>query len=105
MNTTLKLELLASLKSCWSTLGVLGIIWLLSGEVLELADNHDLGSCAERRAGSTPAFPIWALSVKWQRLFVVFLPVPAPFTDCFSGNCLVCWFVFKIANLLVKIFT
>ncbi len=25
--------------------------------MLELADRHDLGSCAERRAGSTPAFP------------------------------------------------
>ncbi len=28
------------------------------GEVSELADEHDLGSCAARRAGSSPAFPI-----------------------------------------------
>jgi hypothetical protein len=27
------------------------------GEVSELADEHDLGSCAARRAGSSPAFP------------------------------------------------
>ena len=27
------------------------------GGVLELADRHDLGSCAARRAGSSPAFP------------------------------------------------
>ena len=33
---------------------------LLSGEVSELADEHDLGSCAARRAGSSPAFPMWA---------------------------------------------
>jgi hypothetical protein len=25
--------------------------------VLELADRHDLGSCAERRTGSSPVFP------------------------------------------------
>jgi hypothetical protein len=34
--------------------------WLIifgTGEVLELADRHDLGSCAARRAGSSPAFP------------------------------------------------
>ncbi len=28
-----------------------------SGGVSELADEHDLGSCAARRAGSSPAFP------------------------------------------------
>ena len=27
------------------------------GEVSELADEHDLGSCAERRGGSSPPFP------------------------------------------------
>ncbi len=27
------------------------------GGVLELADRHDLGSCAERRWGSSPHFP------------------------------------------------
>jgi hypothetical protein len=27
------------------------------GEVSELADEHDLGSCAERRWGSSPPFP------------------------------------------------
>lgn len=27
------------------------------GEVLELADRHDLGSCAETREGSSPSFP------------------------------------------------
>ena len=32
----------------------------LDGEVSELADEHDLGSCAARRAGSSPAFPMWA---------------------------------------------
>ena len=30
----------------------------LSGEVSELADEHDLGSCAARRRGSSPLFPI-----------------------------------------------
>ena len=29
----------------------------LCGEVSELADEHDLGSCAERRGGSNPPFP------------------------------------------------
>jgi hypothetical protein len=29
-----------------------------AGEVLELADRHDLGSCAGRRRGSSPLFPI-----------------------------------------------
>ena len=29
----------------------------VSGEVSELADEHDLGSCAERRGGSSPPFP------------------------------------------------
>ena len=28
------------------------------GGVSELADEHDLGSCAERRGGSNPPFPI-----------------------------------------------
>ena len=27
------------------------------GDVLELADRHDLGSCAERREGSIPSVP------------------------------------------------
>ena len=27
------------------------------GEVSELADEHDLGSCAARRGGSSPPFP------------------------------------------------
>ena len=27
------------------------------GDVLELADRHDLGSCAARRVGSTPTIP------------------------------------------------
>ncbi len=32
----------------------------VSGGVSELADEHDLGSCAERRGGSSPPFPtIW----------------------------------------------
>ena len=30
---------------------------MIYGEVLELADRHDLGSCAERRGGSSPPFP------------------------------------------------
>jgi hypothetical protein len=30
---------------------------LTCGEVSELADEHDLGSCAERRRGSSPRFP------------------------------------------------
>ena len=29
----------------------------LYGEVSELADEHDLGSCAARRGGSNPPFP------------------------------------------------
>ena len=38
----------------------------VSGEVSELADEHDLGSCAARRAGSTPAFP----NVNGERQFI-----------------------------------
>ena len=30
---------------------------LVIGEVLELADRRDLGSCAARREGSSPSFP------------------------------------------------
>ena len=33
------------------------------GGVSELADEHDLGSCAERLGGSSPPFPIKAGSV------------------------------------------
>jgi hypothetical protein len=33
------------------------IRWFPTGEVSELADEHDLGSCAERRGGSSPPFP------------------------------------------------
>ena len=33
------------------------IRWFPIGEVSELADEHDLGSCAERRGGSSPPFP------------------------------------------------
>ena len=32
--------------------------YLFVGEVLELADRHDLGSCAARREGSSPSFPM-----------------------------------------------
>lgn len=32
------------------------------GEVPELADGHDLGSCAVRRRGSSPRFPIQDLA-------------------------------------------
>ena len=39
------------------THGILWLIIFLPGEVLELADRHDLGSCAERREGSSPSFP------------------------------------------------
>lgn len=39
--------------------GVAGGIITGIGEVSELADEHDLGSCAARRAGSSPAFPIY----------------------------------------------
>src|SRR4030095_8082153 len=31
--------------------------WAQRGDVLELADRHDLGSCAERREGSIPSVP------------------------------------------------
>ena len=31
-----------------------------AGEVSELADEHDLGSCAARRGGSNPPFPTMA---------------------------------------------
>ena len=29
----------------------------MTGEVSELVDEHDLGSCAARRVGSSPSFP------------------------------------------------
>jgi hypothetical protein len=32
------------------------------GEVSKLVDEHDLGSCAERRPGSSPGFPTKARS-------------------------------------------
>ena len=34
----------------------------ISGGVSELADEHDLGSCAERRGGSSPPFPTKGLN-------------------------------------------
>ena len=34
------------------------------GGVSELADEHDLGSCAARRGGSSPPFPTIALKPK-----------------------------------------
>jgi hypothetical protein len=37
-----------------------------SGEVAKLADALDLGSCASRRAGSSPAFPIPSFSLRWR---------------------------------------
>jgi hypothetical protein len=37
-------------------------VFLFLGGVLELADRHDLGSCAARRAGSSPAFPTYVKS-------------------------------------------
>lgn len=40
------------------TIYSLSLIILARGEVLELADRHDLGSCAARRRGSSPLFPI-----------------------------------------------
>ena len=40
------------------------------GDVLELADRHDLGSCAERREGSIPSVPtfiLYTLSLRGRR--------------------------------------
>ena len=37
------------------------------GDVAELADAHDLGSCAARRAGSTPAVPTMLGCTRLQR--------------------------------------
>jgi hypothetical protein len=34
------------------------------GEVSELVDEHDLGSCAERRPGSSPGFPTISTRLK-----------------------------------------
>ena len=34
-----------------------GVSELSYGEVSELVDEHDLGSCAARRPGSSPGFP------------------------------------------------
>ena len=45
------------LMRCALTFLPLSFIISARGEVLELADRHDLGSCAARRAGSSPAFP------------------------------------------------
>jgi transcriptional regulator with XRE-family HTH domain len=36
---------------------------LTFGEVSELADEHDLGSCAERLGGSSPPFPTYNLGI------------------------------------------
>ena len=38
------------------------------GEVLELADRHDLGSCAARHEGSSPSFPTNAFAeFEWRQ--------------------------------------
>ncbi len=58
------------------------------GEVSELADEHDLGSCAERRGGSNPPFPTKLptqitsqLPVSWRNhcwsIAVLTAPVPS----------------------------
>ena len=41
------------------------------GEVPELADGHDLGSCAFGRAGSSPAFPTLHIRLPWSGIYVV----------------------------------
>ncbi len=38
-----------------------------TGDVSELADEHDLGSCAARREGSIPSVPIHTPSLRGQR--------------------------------------
>ena len=49
---------------------------ILLGEVPELADGHDLGSCAARRRGSSPRFPTKA---KGQKLMPILMPIDANF--------------------------
>ena len=46
---------------------------LVSGGVSELADEHDLGSCAERRGGSSPPFPTTMNSIKRKLLLPGFV--------------------------------
>jgi hypothetical protein len=68
--------------------GANGIIHL-DGEVSELADEHDLGSCAARRAGSSPAFPtqegvalatLFSLlaCTGWSEIHLVYVAIPGP---------------------------
>ena len=38
------------------------ILYFVFGGVSELADEHDLGSCAARRGGSSPPFPTIKMS-------------------------------------------
>ena len=45
------------------------IKWFPIGGVSELADEHDLGSCAERRGGSSPPFPTIVYNIKNLVLF------------------------------------
>ena len=41
-----------------------------TGDVSELADEHDLGSCAERREGSIPSVPIYNLSLRAETTYI-----------------------------------
>ena len=54
------------------------------GEVSELADEHDLGSCAARREGSSPSFPTKATAQAVSSIgepIRVFLDCPTLWTD------------------------
>ncbi len=61
----------------------MGKFW---GGVSELVDEHDLGSCAERRPGSSPGFPtnndqhsfLCKVDIKIEPHF----PMPVPYCTC-----------------------
>ena len=50
---------------------------LFQGGVSELADEHDLGSCAERLGGSSPPFPTTMNSIRRRLLLPGFLLLKA----------------------------
>ena len=57
-------ELSVNRMHCGSKAAIISsVAGISAGEVSELADEHDLGSCAARREGSSPSFPTKATAL------------------------------------------